>query len=358
MMESGAGHKMTNGLLINPFAIGAGKTGNSVSMDQLVQELEPLGIRLHVLAVHSRRTFVLAALRHLKNGRFRLIKFIIFNSSAVLRKKEARFLYRLAKLVKLPVVVYYRESKYQLDTLSKVRPIEAARVRAFISDPYIQIWANSEFTALDNKGLFAADALVVHNGVAVNSDLIPVNADHLKLFPPTVLQIGTVQNLKGWEIFLETAERVVKEVPEVQFVWLGEGEERQAALDRVKALGLSEQVFFPGYVSNPDLLIRNAHVFFQTSLRESFSLTTAQAMAYGKEIVMFKGVGGAEEVVGAMGTVLDERSAEVAATTIVELLSCEPVLRQDLMKRYQELYALEAHGKRIAEAICQLLNVH
>lgn len=345
------------GVLVNPAPIGGGRTGNRISMNQLVPELTKHGIDLFPVISSSTTLFSRGLLRLLRGAHWKMVRFIILNSSAVLRKKESLFILKIAKQFNIPVFVYYRESNYQLEKLQESSPEQAARIRLFLKDLYLHIWVNSEFTLHDNAANIRGNVTVVHNGVSVDEELLFQSSEYLKLFPPTVIQLATIQELKDWKIFIETAKLVIKEIPLAQFIWLGDGAERIRALEKVKSAGLSTNVFFPGFMSNPDMMFRNAHIFFQTSISESFSLTTAQAMAFGKEIVMFKGVGGAEEVAGGLADVINSRDPKLAAKKIIEIFQRAPKLRLDMMERYQALYTIERHAKRIAVAIQDAVNI-
>jgi glycosyltransferase involved in cell wall biosynthesis len=66
---------------------------------------------------------------------------------------------------------------------------------------------------------------------------------------------------------------------------LGEGPERAALLRRAEALGLSERVFLPGFVPNPQAYLRRARVFALSSRNEGFPGALIEAMEAGAAIV-------------------------------------------------------------------------
>jgi len=94
--------------------------------------------------------------------------------------------------------------------------------------------------------------------------------------------VGTVGRLspqKNPLDFIRTAEKVKKELPDTQFIYVGDGPLRNETEKLVKETGLSEDVFLPGLRTDvPDLLCC-MDVFILTSLWEGLPRVIPQAMA-------------------------------------------------------------------------------
>jgi glycosyltransferase involved in cell wall biosynthesis len=66
---------------------------------------------------------------------------------------------------------------------------------------------------------------------------------------------------------------------------LGEGKERQRLEEQISTLGLSGQVFLPGFDPNPYAFMANCGVFVLSSAWEGFSVVIAEALSCGAQVV-------------------------------------------------------------------------
>jgi glycosyltransferase involved in cell wall biosynthesis len=175
--------------------------------------------------------------------------------------------------------------------------------------------------------------------------------------PPLVLAIGTIQPLKGTDLFVETAIKVCREHPTVEFCWLGEGPEYGSWRKSIEAARLTNRIVFPGYIRAPYLLLRRASVLFVPSRQESFSQATAEAMCLGRKVVTFES-GGPPEILGGHGLVVPGFSTDAAAVTILRLLrgSQDALVDAGARERYLQLFTAEVHAKRLDRTIRACLS--
>lgn len=106
--------------------------------------------------------------------------------------------------------------------------------------------------------------------------------------PRGVQVVGIVGRLileKGPYVLLEAAARIVCEIPQTLFVFVGDGPER-AELERTAAqLGLSDHVRFAGERSSMPEVYASFDVFALPSFSEGMPMTVLEAMAAGLPIV-------------------------------------------------------------------------
>jgi len=102
---------------------------------------------------------------------------------------------------------------------------------------------------------------------------------------------------------------------------------------RVQALGLEEQVIFPGYIAGEDkpALLSGAMAYVFPSLYEGFGLPVLEAMACGTP-VLTSNVSSLPEVAGEAALLVDPRQTAEIAKGLTQLIS-DASLRQQLVER-------------------------
>jgi glycosyltransferase involved in cell wall biosynthesis len=173
---------------------------------------------------------------------------------------------------------------------------------------------------------------VVHEGVDVERIArLPAGSVHAELFLPThapiVGNVGALVRHKGQHDLIEVAALVVREVPDVRFVILGEGELRQALEDQIRRHHLERHVFLAGFRANVLELTKAFDVFVVSSHHEGLCTTLIDAMAASRPSVG-TAVGGVPEVVvdGETGFLVPPGDHTAMARRIVQLLK-DPALR-------------------------------
>ena len=82
---------------------------------------------------------------------------------------------------------------------------------------------------------------------------------------------------------------ILSKHPDVNFVLIGKGSQEKELKDLVKELKIESSVYFPGFISNPDLpqLLNNSDIYISTSLSDAgIAASTAEAMACGVPVVV------------------------------------------------------------------------
>jgi glycosyltransferase involved in cell wall biosynthesis len=179
---------------------------------------------------------------------------------------------------------------------------------------------------LVNDGIPSAKVAIVHEGVDVERMIaLPSGNVHAALFLPTgspvVGNVGALVAQKDQHTLIAAAAIVVKQVPDVRFVILGEGELRGALEDQIKHLHLERHVFLAGF--RPDVLelMKDFDVFALSSTHEGMCTSLVDAMAAGKPAVATT-VGGVPEVVadGETGYLVSAHDQRSMADRLVHLL--------------------------------------
>ena len=171
---------------------------------------------------------------------------------------------------------------------------------------------------------------------------------------PDDLVVGKVARLfrlKGHEYLFEALPAIVRAVPNVKFLLVGDGiyRERFAKIagDRVVFAGLVPPREIPRYVALMDVLMH-------LSLREGLPRTLPQALACGKPVVAFD-VDGAREVCreGQTGFLVPAEDTGRLAEVVIRLLR-EPALAHRMGAAGRAMVATEFTEERMVEQIDDL----
>jgi len=116
---------------------------------------------------------------------------------------------------------------------------------------------------------------------------------------PVVGAVGRLTPVKGLQFLLRAAPEVVRENPDVLFLFVGDGPERQALEDEAKSLGIQNSVCFLGVREDIPELLSSMDVLAMPSLSEAMPMALLEAMASGKAVVASR--------VGTIPSVIQER---------------------------------------------------
>lgn len=200
-----------------------------------------------------------------------------------------------------------------------------------------KVIAVSEYTKqsiINLYGLYEARIVAIHNGI----DPQPVFRQEHHVPEKIVAFIGRLTHQKGPFYLLETAEKVIRQYPQVRFVVAGTGDKMKEMINWTAYKGLSRYFLFTGFINREKVeqLLAVADIYFMPSISEPFGLTALEAAQFGVPCVISKQSGVAELLKHAIKA--DYYDTDSFASAIVQLL-------QD-----------DAYRKRVADQIGQQLN--
>jgi len=177
-----------------------------------------------------------------------------------------------------------------------------------------------------------------------------------------ILFVGRLERRKGVHILMESIPEVIKEIPEVEFIFVGRdtffqkdessfrsirGKSFKAEFYEKLPDEVKEKVHLLGVVSDSELqeLYKKCDLFVAPSFHETFGFVYLEAMSYGKPVIGCK-VGGVPEVVkhGEVGILVEPSNPRQLAEAIIRLLSQpEELIRMGKAARrwVEENFALE-----------------
>jgi glycosyltransferase involved in cell wall biosynthesis len=179
----------------------------------------------------------------------------------------------------------------------------------------------------------SSDLVVIPNGVDFKKFSPTRRSESLRLElfgadsgRPVIGVIGRLDPQKGQLEFLQAAERVLKEVPEAQFVLIGRpnrGEVKYFSQlkDFINQRGLTKSVRWIDHLDDVGAAFASLDLFVLPSYKEAFGNVLVEAMASGVPIVATQ-AGGPSEMIqsGRTGILVPPRNVEALSTAILEFL--------------------------------------
>jgi L-malate glycosyltransferase len=131
------------------------------------------------------------------------------------------------------------------------------------------------------------------------------------------VSLGALTPEKDQSTLLDAAALLVRDLPDLHWVIVGEGPLRSVLQRRMARLGLEERVHLVGQLADPHMALAGADVYVLSSLAEGLGSSVLAAMALDVPVVATR-VGGVPELLGSGGGVLVPagRPAEFAAAVL------------------------------------------
>jgi glycosyltransferase involved in cell wall biosynthesis len=160
--------------------------------------------------------------------------------------------------------------------------------------------------------------------------------------PGQALVVGSVARLseqKGHRYLLDAAARVLRELPNVHFLIVGDGDQEAALRQQAQALDIADRVVFAGHRTDVPDVLGAIDVLCISSSYEGTPLALFEAMASAKAIVS-TAVDGCREVLvpDVTGLLVPPRDADALAQALLRALR-SPALREALGRRAREASA-------------------
>jgi L-malate glycosyltransferase len=172
-------------------------------------------------------------------------------------------------------------------------------------------------------------AMTLYNGLELTASSVNGNGSlrqSLGIAPDAavLITVGHIRRVKGIDVLVETAARVVREVPRSVFLVVGRNSDPQHFEEistRIERLGIRDNIKFLGESERVLSLLSIGDVFFLPSRSEGFSNALIEAMSCGLPCVATRVGGNAEAIEeGRSGYLVENEDADAAANRILALL--------------------------------------
>lgn len=207
---------------------------------------------------------------------------------------------------------------------------------------------------------------VLHNGVDVDrfkpNEVLRREKRRKLGIPPDATVVLTVRRLvykNGIDTLIESARTLLQQNPNMVFIAVGTGPDKDAVQVRIQQLGITDRFKLAGFVPDADLpSFYNASDLFVLPSKsgEGLPLVALEAMACGLPVIATD-VGGIREIVPeAYGEFVPADSPDAMAEAILELSRCDlPSLKQKLRVMVEEKFSWEKNVERLAQIYEQLI---
>ncbi|GAK53750.1 glycosyl transferase group 1 [Candidatus Moduliflexus flocculans] len=232
-----------------------------------------------------------------------------------------------ARLAGVPVIVSSRHNDDQFRRHRALIWLNRLLARWQIGIIVISDWVGRFLQEVE--GIPAEKIMRIHYGL----DPTPIEAladptyirQQFKI-PDNVPILGTIGRLteqKGQTFLLQAISRLTRDVPNLRFIIIGDGELRRELEEQAKTLDIAQNVIFTGLRPYHEAmrLLSGIDLFVFPSLWEGFGLVLLEAMALKKPIVA-SNISAIPEVVldGATGRLVPPRDVESLTAAIREFL--------------------------------------
>lgn len=152
--------------------------------------------------------------------------------------------------------------------------------------------------------------------------------------------VGRFTVQKGLEFMMNAAKKALDKNPKLQFIFAGDGEERNRLISLAATLGISHKVAFTGFVRGQKLrdIYSLSDIFIMSSVSEPFGLTALEAAYHGNALILTKQSGVSEVIWSAMKyDFWDEDKLADEILAIAGSNALKNSLQTNVQKEYQKL---------------------
>lgn len=186
--------------------------------------------------------------------------------------------------------------------------------------------AHSVAQELKEYGVDPDEVAVLGNGVDTTR-FAPNGSEAAQ--PPYVLAVGRLEQRKGFQDLVQTAQLVCRERPDVQFWIAGKGPMEDALRKAIREGDLEGRVMLLGHTADREQTVKlyqGAALFVHAAHREGLPTVLLEAMACGRPVIA-TAVSGALDVVisGENGLLVPPRAPAQMAEAVNHLLSDGPM---------------------------------
>ncbi len=142
----------------------------------------------------------------------------------------------------------------------------------------------------------------------------------------SVLYLGRLKRYKRLDLLVDAARRVIRDIPDAEFLIAGRGDYAQTMRSLVDARGLTPNFRFLGFVSeeSKEQLLRRCKLVVSTSEKEGWGIVLLEAASRGVPAVAFDAPGIRDAVVdGQTGLLVPRHRPDALARALVFLLRDE-----------------------------------
>ncbi len=174
-------------------------------------------------------------------------------------------------------------------------------------------------------------------------------------FDADLIAIGTLEPRKNQTYLLDIISAAKNLGKQLTLTLVGDGPDRVLLENKVKKMGISDQVFFKGFVPNGSSLITRHQAFIHVAKIENLPISLIEALAYARPIFA-TAVGGVPELFidGVNGRIVPLDDANEAAKIIITALQNQTLL-DNFGEAARNHFLNNFEQKLLGNRLCQYL---
>ena len=212
------------------------------------------------------------------------------------------------KISKKPLIAHIHATEFDRTGGTGANPDVYRIEKAGMSkaDAVIAVSKMTKDMIIGKYNINASKIHVIHNGVNLDEYNAPNNnLEFLKIKKTgvkVVLFVGRITIQKGPDYFIHVAKKVLRYEPNTIFVVAGSGDMEYQMINLAAQLGISDKVFFVGYLRGKELdkIYRSSDVLVMPSVSEPFGITALEALACNTPVMISKQSGVSEVLTHAL----------------------------------------------------------
>ncbi len=158
------------------------------------------------------------------------------------------------------------------------------------ADLVIHVSPSEEFMAITNRLIKKEKSLVILNGV--KDPEVKTSRQECTKF--TIVNFARLEEPKNPQEFIEIAQKLIRVIPNLQFIWAGNGRFLDESREKVKEYNLEDKIKFIGYSREKEKILSQADLYFSPSQYEGLPFAVVEAMSYKLPLLLSDIVGHAD----------------------------------------------------------------
>ena len=172
--------------------------------------------------------------------------------------------------------------------------------------------------------------------------------------PPIIGTMGRFVAKKGFDTYIDALKILKEKGYRFRAILGGDGEEADSLKAQVRAAGLEDIVYFPGWVSDKKAFYTHIDIFCLPSLHEPFGIVLVEAFTFGAPVVSTDSEGPREIILpGHDALMVKKGNSADMAEALAKLLDDEhlaEMLASNAYVKVKTTYSLEVVAARIEDA--------
>jgi len=162
------------------------------------------------------------------------------------------------------------------------------------------------------------------------------------------------ERYKGFDEILALLPKLTKEIPDLAYLIVGDGQDRERLKNIAQSLGVGDKVIFAGYIPDSEKAdhYRLADVFVMPSRGEGFGIVFLEAMACGIPVIG-SNVDGSREALreGKLGIIVNPNDPKEIYNGILSALGKSKAIAEEL-----DYFSFSNFQKRVQQILNQLIS--